>query len=74
MLLVLWLGASERRERVSCCRNTELLLSFADPWRDGHAEWTWINHAMRKSPTYRNYAVTQVSATEFEPETVQLRM
>ena len=40
MLQVTWFGASEPRERVSCCRSAVPLLIFADPRMDDKAEST----------------------------------
>ena len=73
MLRDLWLGASEPREHVSCCRRAELFLIFCLPTE------VWIGSSrptatVCKFPADKNYAVTQASATEFEPGTVRVRI
>ena len=65
MLHVPWLGASEPRERVSYCRSAD---SFWGTCR-GMARLSLPRATVCKFPTHRNYAVTQVSATGFEPGT-----
>ena len=72
MLEVPWVGISEPRERVNCCRSTELLLSL--PTRGGVARLSRPRAIVCKFPGHRNYAVTQVFGTGFELVTVRARI
>ena len=72
MLQVPLLGASEPRERFSFCRSAELLPIL--PIRGGVDRLSRQRARACKFCAHMNYAVTQVSATGFEPETVHLRI